>query len=218
MSQNQNLLAEISRAVVELDDERVNHLTREALRAGITPHLIVEAGLRQGIAMVGDSFSRGEVFLPELMLAAQAMQGAIEILEPEMAKTQTQMSNLGRVVIGTVAGDLHDLGKGLVISLLKMAGFEVIDLGIDVPSQKFVESVAQYRPHVIGMSALMSTTLRNQQKVMEALVEKGLRDRVKVIVGGAAVTSEWAEIIGADGYSDNATDAVGVVKTLLGQS
>jgi corrinoid protein of di/trimethylamine methyltransferase len=218
MTQNQNLLEEISRAVVDLDDERVNHLTCEALKAAIAPHLIVEAGLRRGITIVGDSFSRGEVFLPELMLAAQAMQGAIEILKPEMAKTQTQTPNLGRVIIGTVAGDLHDLGKGLVISLLEMAGFEVIDLGIDVPSQKFVESVAQYRPDVIGMSALMSTTLRNQQKVMEALVEEGLRDRVKVIVGGAAVTSEWAENIGADGYSDNATDAVGVVKTLLGQS
>lgn len=218
MTQNHNLLEEISQAVVDLDDERVNRLTREALKAGIVPRLILEAGLRQGITMVGDSFSRGEVYLPELMLAAQAMQGAIEILKPEMAKEQTQTPNLGRVVMGTVAGDLHDLGKGLVISLLEMAGFEVIDLGIDVPSQKFVESVTQYRPDVIGMSALMSTTLRNQQKVMEALTEEGLRDRVKVIVGGAAVTSEWAKKIGADGYSDSATDAVGVVKTLLGQS
>ena len=216
MAQKQDLLDEIAQAVVDLEDDRVNHLTRAALKAAIAPRLVVEAGLRRGITMVGDSFSRGEVFLPELMLAAQAMQGAIEILKPEMARTQTQTPNLGRVVMGTVAGDLHDLGKGLVLSLLEMAGFEVVDLGIDVPGQKFVESVAQYQPDVVGMSALMSTTLRNQQKVMEALAEAGLRDRVKVIVGGAAVTTEWAENIGADGYSDNATDAVGMVKDLLG--
>lgn len=211
-----DFLIEISHSVANIDGETVNRLTLEALASGMDPVLIVEHGLRPGLTLVGERYSSGEAFLPELMLAAKVMQDAIEILKPELTRRQTQTQSLGRVIIGTVAGDLHDLGKNLVITLLDVAGFEVFDLGVDVPSQKFVENVIQRDPHVVGMSALMSTTIREQQVVMNDLIKAGIRDHVKVVLGGAAVTPDWAEHIGADGYSDNAMDAVGMIKNLLG--
>lgn len=212
----QDLLGRICDDLADIRGDKVNQLVEEALAVSISPVDIIEQGLRPGITMVGDRYSAGEAFLPELMLAAKVMQDAIEILKPEMAKRRTQTQSLGRVVMGTIAGDLHDLGKNLVITLLDVAGFEVFDLGVDVPSQKFVESVVQLEPHVVGMSALMSTTIREQQVVINDLIEAGLRDQVKVAVGGAAVTPDWAERIGADGYGDNAIDAVRMIKNLLG--
>lgn len=218
MIQNNALLAHLAHSVSDLDEEMALSLTRDALDMGIGPSTIIEQALRAGITIVGDRFAIGEAFIPELLLSAQIMNAAIKILKPALAETQTQAESLGRIVMGTVAGDLHDIGKDLVISMLGMSGFEVIDLGVNVTARRFVQSVEEHHPQVVGLSALMSTTIREQRKVVEELVELGIRGNVKVIVGGAAATPEWAETIGADGYSDNAADAVRMVKDLLGVS
>jgi 5-methyltetrahydrofolate--homocysteine methyltransferase len=216
MTPQTDLLAALAGAVSDMDDETAVRLTQEALAVGTEPTAIIEQALRVGITMVGDRFACGEAFVPELMLAAKTMKAALEILKPALAKAQTQAKSLGLVVIGTVVGDLHDIGKDLVISMLEMSGFEIIDLGVDVPAQRFVQSVEEHRPQVVGLSALMSTSIREQSKVIEALAVAGLREGVKVIVGGAATTPEWAESIGADGYSDNAVDAARMVRAILG--
>jgi len=218
MIQNADLLAHLARSVSDLDEEMALNLTRDALNMDIDPTTIIEQALRAGITIVGDRFAIGEAFIPELMLSAQIMKTAVEILKPALAKIQTEAESRRLVVIGTVAGDLHDIGKDLVISMLEMSGFEVIDLGVDVTARRFVQSVEEHNPQVIGLSALMSTTIQEQRKVIEELVELGIRSDVKVIVGGAAATPEWAESIGADGYSDNAVDAARMVQNQLGIS
>jgi 5-methyltetrahydrofolate--homocysteine methyltransferase len=213
-AQENTLFSDLATAVATLDDARVLLLTREALSARIDPLSIIENGLRPGITMVGDRYAAGDAFLPELMLAAKVMSAAIEILKPEMALESEHY--LGKVVMGTVAGDLHDMGKNLVISMIELSGYEVIDLGVDVSSQKFVESVNQHHPQIIGMSSLMSTTIHEQEKVIENLTSAGYRTNVKVIVGGAAITQEWAETIGADGFCDIAAGVPQLVKDLVG--
>jgi len=165
---------------------------------------------------VGEQFAQGEMFLPDLVLAGEAMKAAVAVLEPEMARRGAERKMLGKVVLGTVAGDIHEIGKTLVGTMLASSGFQVYDLGVDVPIGTFVEKVRQVNADIVGLSALLTTTMARQRDVIEALDEAGLRPKVKVMVGGAPVTGSWADEIGADGYSEDAIGAVAVAKRLMG--
>jgi corrinoid protein of di/trimethylamine methyltransferase len=166
--------------------------------------------------VVGEGFARGELFIPDLMLSGEAMKVAIATLEPELLKRKQQRQVLGKVVMGTVQGDIHEIGKTLVATMLSASGFEVHDLGVDVSSQQFVDAVRKVGADVVGLSALLTTTILNQEAVILNLKEAGLRDQVKVIIGGVPANQEWADEIGADAYAENATEAVEVVKQLAG--
>ncbi|MEM2744609.1 MAG: corrinoid protein, partial [Nitrososphaerota archaeon] len=172
-------------------------------------------GLSKGLKEVGLLYEKGEYYIPHLMIAAEIFKENIEKLKPFLSTKETKSKTLGKVLIGTVKGDLHDLGKNLVAIMLSINGFEVIDLGKDVPTELFIEKIKEHNPDVLGLSALMSTTMYEQKNIIKALEDSGLRSKVKVIVGGAPVTKEWAEEIGADGYAENAIEAVKIVKNLL---
>jgi corrinoid protein of di/trimethylamine methyltransferase len=168
------------------------------------------------MGQVGDRYECGDYFIPDLVMAAEAMKSAMRVFEPELAARQEQRQTLGTVVIGTVEGDIHEIGKTLVATMLGAAGFEVHDLGVDVPSGRFVEQVKETQATIVGLSALLTTTMMNQEAVIEALEESGLREQVKVVIGGAPASAEWARTIGADGFAENASEAVRVVKQLVG--
>ena len=208
----------LAKAVLLGDDTVAEELTRKALSEGIAPYEIIEKGLSEGMREVGRKYEEREYALPELMLAAEAFYTALKILEPELKKERRERKTLGKVVIGVVQFDVHDIGKTIVRTMLEASGFECVDLGRDVPTEDFVQTVRDERPDILGLSALMTTTMPEQQKVIEALKEAGLRDSVKVMVGGAPVSREWAERIGADGYGEDAIDAVVEAKKLLGIS
>jgi corrinoid protein of di/trimethylamine methyltransferase len=209
-------LHQLQEAVVIGDPERARKLAAEVLAAGIGPLVAVDEALNPGMQIVGDKFESGEYFIPDLMMSAEAMKAAMTVFEPELITSQTHREVLGTVVIGTVQGDIHEIGKSLVATMLSATGFEVHDLGVDVPAEKFVRQVQETGANVVGLSALLTTTMRNQETVIQALRVAGLRDRVKVIIGGAPASPEWAETIGADAYAENANEAVGVAKNLLG--
>ncbi|HEX58889.1 MAG TPA: hypothetical protein ENF26_01915 [Methanomicrobia archaeon] len=206
----------LARAVLLGDDAAAEELTRRALSEGIAPYEIIERGLSEGMREVGRKYEAREYALPELMLAAEAFYAALKILEPELKKERKERKALGKVVIGVVQFDVHDIGKTIVRTMLEASGFECIDLGRDVPTEEFVRVVREEKPDILGLSALMTTTMPEQQRVIEALKEAGLRDSVKVMVGGAPVSREWAERIGADGYGEDAIEAVAEAKKLLG--
>jgi len=206
----------MAQAVIDGLPERARVLAEEALRAGIEPLQAIDQGFKPGMDVVGDGFARGELFIPDLMMSGEAMKAAIATLEPELMRRQQERKVLGKVVIGTVQGDIHEIGKTLVATMLSANGFEVHDLGVDVSAQKFLEKVREVGADVVGLSALLTTTILNQEDVILTLKEAGLRDQVKVIIGGVPASPEWAEEIGADGYAENATEAVDVVKELLG--
>jgi corrinoid protein of di/trimethylamine methyltransferase len=203
------------RAIIAGLPDKARELASEALRAGIDPLAVIEQGCKPGMDIVGEGFARGELFIPDLMMSGEAMKAAIATLEPELMKRKQQRQVLGRVVIGTVQGDIHEIGKTLVATMLAANGFEVHDLGVDVSAQQFVDAVRQVNANVVGLSALLTTTILNQETVILALTEAGLRERVKVIIGGVPASPEWAQEIGADGYAENATEAVEVVKRLV---
>jgi len=206
----------MTRAVISGLPDRARELADEALRGGVDPLEAIEHGLKPGMEVVGEGFDKGELFIPDLMMAGEAMKVGIATLEPELMKRKQARQVLGRVVIGTVEGDIHEIGKTLVATMLAAAGFEVHDLGVDVSAQRFVDAVRDTNANVVGLSALLTTTILNQEAVIQALTEAGLREQVKVIIGGVPANPEWAEEIGADAYADNATEAVDVVKTLVG--
>ncbi len=208
------LMEELAIALYNGEAEKVAELTRKALDEGIPPEEILNKGLIAGMDKVGKDFRDGILFVPEVLVAAYAMKAGMEILRPLLAETGA--SGLGTFVIGTVKGDLHDIGKNMVAMMMEGAGFKVVDLGVDTPTEKFVEAVKNYNPHILGMSALLTTTMVEMRKVIKALEEAGLREKVKVMVGGAPVTQEFAEEIGADGYAPNASLAVEKAKALLG--
>ena len=213
---NQDLFAEMRASIEDGDAERATAAARAALDAGIDPLAAIDSGFMPGLTWVGDQFACGEMFLPDMMLAARAMKAAFAVLEPEMAARSTSRSVAGRVVIGTVKGDIHEIGKNLVATMLGAAGFEVHDLGVDVPPERFAEKAAEVGADIVGVSALLTTTMTGGRAVIAALEARGLRPGVKVIVGGAPVTRAWAAEIGADGYSEDAVGAVALAKSLVG--
>ena len=210
-----DLYASMAEAVISGNIAEVKKLTEQALNRGDKAQTILEKGLLPGMDFVGQRFKAGEMFIPEVLLSAKTMTSAMEIVRPLLSETESK--GAGTIVIGTVEGDIHNVGKNLVAMLLEGAGFKVIDLGIDVPSEKFVDAVKTRQPNMVGLSALLTTTMPKMKEVIESLAEAGLRESVKVIVGGAPVTEKFAKNIGADGYAPNGGEAVAKAKALLGQ-
>lgn len=211
------IYSELANAVLSFDADKVLETTKKALDLGLGPSDIIENGLGKGLKMVGEKFEKCEIWLMHLVAAAEAAQRAIvELLEPEILKRKEVRASLGKVVIGTVAGDIHDIGKNIVRALLTAAGFEVHDLGKDVPVKDFISKLKETNASILAASALLTSTAPVQKDIVEALKKEGLRERVKVMVGGAAVSAEWAEQIGADGYAPNAAVAVELAKKFMG--
>ncbi len=206
-------LQAMSEAVERGDMQAAVETVRQALEEGVSPETILNEGLIAGMTRLGVRFRKGEVFIPEVLIAARAMNAAMEVLEPKLVETGVEPR--GKVVIGTVKQDLHDIGKNLVAMMLKGGGFQVTDLGVDVPPERFVEAVKENRPQIVALSALLTTTMPNMKEVVEALKAAGLSD-VKVMVGGAPVTQEFADQIGADGYAPDAGSAVDLAQRLVG--
>ena len=210
-------LNQIVDAVLTYDYIRMAEKTREALAAGLEPTTIIEKALATGLRIVGEKFAEGELFLTDLVSAAEPVQRIVkELIEPEIARRKGVRKSLGRVVLGTVAGDIHDIGKNIVGAILFSGGFEVYDVGKDVPPEEFIRKMRETNANVVGASALLSTTLPAQRELIPALVAEGMRNRVKAIVGGGPVTEEWAREIGADGYGIDAVEALRLAKSLLG--
>ncbi len=209
------LIAALRQAVIDGDATQAATLAQQALDTGVPPLDAIDNGLVPGLSYVGEQFGEGELFLPDMMLAARAMQKAMDILEPELAAQSAQRHVVGRVVIGTVKGDIHEIGKNLVGMMLSTSGFEVHDLGVDVAPVRFVEAAKEHNADIIGVSALLTTTMAGQRTVVEALAAAGMRPDVKVIVGGAPASESWASEIGADGYSEDAIGAVALARRLM---
>jgi corrinoid protein of di/trimethylamine methyltransferase len=207
-------LQQLYNAVLDGDAKTAVAVTREAIAEGSDPLKLVSGTMIPAMDEVGRRFEQEEYFVPELLLSARAMKGALELLRPLLAERGAQPT--GRVAIGTVQGDLHDIGKNLVASLLEGGGFEVIDLGADVAPEKFIAAVRDQGVQVVCLSALLTVTMPSMRKTIEALKEAGVRDRVKILVGGAPVTRQFADEIGADGYGENASTAVALVRQLCG--
>ena len=206
----------MGRSIIDGDAEVAASLAEEAIAAGVDPLAAINEGFVPGINVIGEEFSCERVFLPQLVLAGEAMKAAIGVLEPEMTKAGSAREIEGRVVLATVAGDIHDIGKTLVGTMLAAHGFEVFDLGVDVSTDAIVEKVREVDADLVGGSALLTTTMLVQKEVVAALDEAGLRPGVKVMVGGAAVTPEWVEQIGADGWGQDAIAAVATARELVG--
>jgi corrinoid protein of di/trimethylamine methyltransferase len=204
------------KAVIDGDAEAAEAAARAAIAAQIPPLRAIDEGFMPGLREVGAGFAAGDLYLPDMMLAARAMQRALAVLEPELKAAAVERTVTGRVVIGTVAGDIHEIGKNLVAMLLSTSGFEVHDLGVNVAAERFVEAARERGADIVGLSALLTTTMTGQRAVIEALEAAGLRQRVKVMVGGAPVTGQWAAEIGADGYSEDAMGAVELARRLVG--
>jgi len=200
-------------AILEGNDKEVELRVRGALDAGVAPERILAEGMIEAMREVGSLFEAGEYYVPEMMAAARAMQAGLGILRPVLVASGVK--RLGKVLIGTVKGDLHDIGKNLVVMMLEGAGYEVVDLGTDVTPQRLAAAVREHMPQIVGMSALLTTTMQNMRDSIEALEDMGVRESVKVIVGGAPVTSEFAGQIGADGYAPDASRAVSLVRSLI---
>jgi corrinoid protein of di/trimethylamine methyltransferase len=211
----QELFEAMRKAVVDGDPDEAAALAERALAEGVDPLLAIDEGYVPGLRRVGEQFSCGEMYLPEMMLAARAMQRAVAVLEPELARRSTQRQVAGRVVIGTVKGDIHEIGKNLVAMMLSADGFEVHDLGVDVAPEAFVAKAREVHADIVAMSALLTTTMTGQRTVVDALADAGLRPGVKVLVGGAPVTRAWADQIGADGFGEDAVGAVKVARSLV---
>jgi 5-methyltetrahydrofolate--homocysteine methyltransferase len=208
-------LEKLSKSVMDGDIDTVKFLVKESLKNGVNPLEIVDKGLAKGIRTVGERYGKGEIFLTELLMGAEAMKVGMEIISPEIKKQKKELKKVGSIIIGTVAGDIHDLGKNIVAALFSAHGFDVVDLGVDVPDQKFIDKVKEIKPNILGLSALMTSTIPKQRELINLLKSSGLRDKVKVMIGGAAVNEDYARDIGADGYAENANDAVVKAKTLV---
>lgn len=212
---SQQLFDAMRQSIIDGETDQAEALAKQALEQNVDPLQAINEGFVPGINYVGDQFGAGEMFLPDLMLAAEAMKKAVAVLEPEMSKRGVQRQVLGKVVLGTVKGDIHEIGKNLVATMLSASGFEVHDLGVDVPFEKFAEKAREVDADIVGVSALLTTTMTGQKTVIEALDDMGLRPKIKVMVGGAPVTHGWATEIGADGYSEDAMGAVALAKQLM---
>ncbi|MEM2507706.1 MAG: corrinoid protein [Candidatus Bathyarchaeia archaeon] len=211
MNSKEEILGKIRDAVVNLDIGNIQRLCIEAIETGLSAYDILMEGMSKGMEIVGEKYERSEYFLAELIMAGEVMKEGMKVLEPYLKGSKVK--KIGKVVIGTVRGDLHDIGKNIVATLLDAAGFDVIDLGVDVSPEKFVEAVREYKPDIVGMSALLTTTMIEMENVIKALKEAGLRDRVKIIIGGAPITKEFAEKIGADAAAGDAVEGVNICKS-----
>jgi corrinoid protein of di/trimethylamine methyltransferase len=215
--EEEQILENLATAVIEGDEDLARENAQLALEVQMDPLEAVDEGLSQGMAVVGERFECGEAYLPDLLMATEAFNAAMEILQPEIEAQQKQIVKKGTVLIGTVKGDLHNIGKNIVSTVLETNGYEVVDIGVDNSSLTFIEQAQKAKADVIALSSLMTTTMPAQREVIETLVEMNLRDRYLVIVGGGPVTQEWADEIGADGYGESAVHAVALVKGLLDQ-
>jgi 5-methyltetrahydrofolate--homocysteine methyltransferase len=209
----EDVLKKLFDAVLEGDFDGVATNVQASLDSGLDPGVILNDGMIAAMREVGARFEAGDYYVPEMLIAARAMQSGMSLLKPHLQKTDRKSS--GRVLMGTVKGDLHDIGKNLVSLMLEGAGYEIIDLGVDVPAEEFVRKVIEIKPDIVGMSALLTTTMASMKTTLDALTAAGLRDQVKVIVGGAPVTDAYARQIEADGFALDASRAVNVVKELL---
>ena len=205
----------LKRAVTEGEDDVARALTQQALQEGAQPLQVVSAGIVPGIEEAGRLWKANKYFLPDVIMAAEAFNAAMAVVEPLLTGPQAQKT--GRFLIGTVAGDMHNLGKSIVVAMLRGAGFEVIDLGVDVPNQAFLDKVAELKPDVLGLGCYMSTTMLEMRDVIQALKAKGLRDKVKVMVGGVPVSQAFADEVGADAWGVDALDAIAKARKLLGK-
>jgi corrinoid protein of di/trimethylamine methyltransferase len=212
---SQEILERLAQSVVDGEPEDAEELAQQALDQGLDPLACINQGLSPGIDRVGELFASGEYFLPDLIIGGDAMKAALAILEPALTGGESRKV-VGRVVLGTVEGDLHEIGKTLVGTMLTANGFQVFDIGVDKTASEFVAAVKENGATLVGASALLTTTMLHQQEVVEALKEAGIRDSVKVMVGGAPITDSWAQQIGADGYAEDAISAVALAKNLVG--
>ena len=213
----QQILQNLAMAVVEGDQDEARKNAEEALNLRMDPLEAVEQGLAKGMDVIGDRFERGDVFLPELLMAADAFNAAMEVLNPEIEAQRKQVTRLGTVLISTVKGDVHNIGKNIVTTVLGISGFEVVDIGVDNPALNIIEAAQKAGADIIALSSLMTTTMPAQREVIEVLQEMNLRDRFFVMVGGGPVTREWADEIGADGYGASAIQAVETARKLMKQ-
>ena len=214
MGLGMDILKEIKESLIALDMDKTLELVKKAVESNYRVIDIINS-MAEAMKVIGEKFESGEYFVADLIIASDIFKEAMKILEPLILKNREFVKPIGVVVIGTVEGDIHDIGKNLVATMLRANGFEVIDLGVDVPPQKFVDAVKKYKPDIVAMSALLTSTMVNMRKVIEALEKEGLRDKVKIIVGGAPVTEKFAKEIGADAYGENAVKAVEICKKLV---
>lgn len=211
------LLESMKQSIFDGDPDRARELSQRAIAEGIDPLEAINRGFVLGLHAVGEQFVQGEMFLPDLVLAGEAMKAATAILEPEIRKIGGTRETLGKVVLGSVKGDIHEIGKTLVGTMLSASGFQVFDLGVDVPFESFALKAKELDADIVGVSALLTTTMTGQKGVVEALERHGLRPRVKIMIGGAPVTQSWANEIGADGYGKDTLAAVALAKSLMGK-
>jgi corrinoid protein of di/trimethylamine methyltransferase len=213
---SQELFKKMAQSIIEGDSDIAVELANQSIAEGIDPLEAISKGYIIGVNEVGASFACGNSYLPELVMAGEAMKAAVKTLDPELKRRGTQRTVLGKVVLATVEGDIHEIGKSLVGTMLSAAGFEVYDLGVDVPTDKILAKAKEVDANMIGLSALLTTTMVRQNEVIERLVQEGLNNKIKVMVGGAPVTRDWSQKIGADGYSEDAIGAVNIAKHILG--
>ncbi len=202
-------------SVLEGEEQDAVNLARHAIEANMDLTYVMNEGFLKGIREAGELYASGEYYLPELVCSADAMKAALRVLDPEIKKIPGGIKSGGKILMATVQGDIHDIGKTIVGAMMTASGYEVFDLGADVKNEMIIEKAVALKPDVIGLSALLTTTMNEQKHIIELLIENGLRDHVKVIIGGAPASHEWAMKIGADGYSDNAMDAVKLVRALI---
>lgn len=211
----QEILEQLAKAVIEGDKNSARENAQAAVDEGLDPLEAVDRGLSKGMEVVGANFESGESFLPELLMAADSFNAAMEILNPLIEANKQKISKLGTALLATVKGDMHNIGKNIVATVLETNGFEVVDIGIDQSTLNIIEAAQKHKADFIGLSSVMTTTMPYQKEVIETLSEMGLREKFFVLVGGGPVTQKWADEIGADGYGETAVDAVGVAKKLL---
>ncbi|MFQ6075332.1 MAG: B12-binding domain-containing protein [Candidatus Bathyarchaeia archaeon] len=212
------ILNELAEAVLNFDEGSAKAAAQRALKAGIDPVEAVEGGLKRGIVIVGEKFARDELYLPHLLMAADALKAGVQVLEAALPKEDLDVMRVGTVVIGTVKDDIHDIGKNIVAAMLSASGFEVYDLGKDVKPEAFVEKAKEVNADIIATSSLMTTTMPGQRELMEELEYQGVREGFMVMVGGGPVTQDWADEIRCDGYAENATQAVEVARRLMART
>ncbi len=210
-------LEQIQHFLIDGEEDDLKKHVQKALDEGIEPLTILNHALIKGIAAVGVEYQKGNFYLPDLILGAKAMEAGISVIQPLLIGDQKAKA-ASKILIGTVEGDLHDIGKHIVATMFRANGFEVIDLGVDVPNQVFVDKIRELKPDMIGLSALLTTTILRQKELIEILIEEGLRKEIKIMVGGAPISQEWAEQIGADAYGSDAAEAVTKAKNILGLS